>query len=124
MNALLLPNSRPKPKVSIQAIEKMLLRHVDAPSAGPLPEQRLVVAVICHTLVDALNGNDSQQHAAARFLRGAELSFWTALVDLNPRFVREVATQCGYLMEEGDRQEHPHCAHTFTHQSTEAESTI
>ena len=124
MKAPRLRGDQPRPKVSIQAIEKMLLRQVDAPSSGPLPEQRLVVAVICHTLVDALHGDPWQQRSAERFLRGAELSFWTALVDLNPRFVREVATQCGYLRDDLDGQMPPPSIPSSTRVRKEAPCSI
>ncbi len=114
----------PAPKVSIQAIEKLLLRQVNAPSTGPLPEQRLVVAVICHTLVDALYGDTWQQRSANRFLTGPELSFWASLVDLNPQFVCEVATRCGYLLDDAGGPLPSPPIHPPTHMSKEAPCSI
>ena len=92
----------PPPLVTIRAIEKLLLRHISAPpssvDSGPLPEQRLIVAVICQAIADLRCGTTGEQRQARRFLLGDDLDAWAAWVDLQPSFIREVATKTLYLL--------------------------
>jgi|JI10StandDraft_1071094.scaffolds.fasta_scaffold1214228_2 hypothetical protein len=88
----------PPPLVTIRAIEKLLLRHISAPPSGPLPEQRLIVAVICQAIADLRCGTTGEQQQARRFLLGDDLSAWAAWVDLQPSFIREVAVKTLYLL--------------------------
>ena len=83
------------PLVNIRTIERMLLRHVN----GPIPEARLVVAVICQAMVDCCSGSKDDCRSARSFLCGEDLDAWAALVDLNPAFIREVAIKTHYLPE-------------------------
>ena len=83
----------PPPLVTIRAIEKLLLRHISAPPSGPLPEQRLIVAVICQAIADLRCGTTGEQRQARRFLLGDDLDAWATWVDLQPGFIREVATK-------------------------------
>ncbi len=82
-----------QPRVRIQAVERLLLRHVHA----HIPEVRLVVAVICQAIADCAVGSDSERAEAQQFMRGEQLNTWATLVDLKPGFVREVAVKTGYL---------------------------
>lgn len=92
----------PPPRVGIHVIERLLLRHVNAPLGGPVSEQRLVVAVICQALVDACCGTRGERRDAKRFLRGPDLVVWAARVDLHHEFIREVAIKTNYLLDEPD----------------------
>lgn len=85
----------PPPLVGIRTIERMLLRH----ATGPMPEKRLIVAVICQSIVDSRCGAKDDRCTARAFLRGCDLDSWADLVDLNPAFVREVAHKTHYLPE-------------------------
>ena len=88
----------PPPLVTIRAIEKLLLRHISAPPSGPLPEQRLIVAVICQAIADLRCGTTGEQRQARRFLLGDALDAWATWVDLQPGFIREVAAKTLYLL--------------------------
>ncbi|WP_301100422.1 hypothetical protein [Propionivibrio sp.] len=85
----------PPPLVKIRTIERMLLRH----ATGPIPEARLVVAVICQAMADCRSGSKDDRRTARAFLNGGDLDAWAALVDLNPAFIREVAIKTHYLPE-------------------------
>lgn len=85
----------PPPLVKIRTIERMLLRH----ATGPIPEARLVVAVICQAMADCRSGSKDDRRTARAFLYGRNLDAWAALVDLDPTFVREVAIKTHYLPE-------------------------
>jgi hypothetical protein len=85
----------PPPLVKIRTIERMLLRH----ATGPIPEARLIVAVICQAMADCRSGSKDNRRTARVFLYGGNLDAWAALVDLDPTFVREVATKTHYLQE-------------------------
>jgi hypothetical protein len=85
----------PPPLVKIRTIERMLLRHAN----GPIPEARLVVAVICQAMADCRSGSKDDRRTARAFLHGRNLEAWAALVDLDPTFVREVAIKTHYLPE-------------------------
>lgn len=88
----------PPPLVTIRAIEKLLLRHISAPPSGPLPEQRLIVAVICQAIADLRCGTKAEQQQARHFVMGEDLSAWAQWVDLQPSFIREVAIKTHYLL--------------------------
>ena len=88
----------PAPLVTIHAIEKLLLRHISAPPSGPLPEQRLIVAVICQAIADLRGGTASERQQARYFLMGDDLGAWAQWVDLQPSFIREVAIKTRYLL--------------------------
>ena len=88
----------PPPLVTIRAIEKLLLRHISAPPSGPLPEQRLIVAVICQAIADLRCSTTGEQRQARRFLLGDDLDAWATWVDLQPGFIREVAAKTLYLL--------------------------
>ena len=88
----------PPPLVTIRAIEKLLLLHISEPPSGPLPEQRLIVAVICQAIADLRCGTTGEQRQARRFLLGDDLDAWAAWVDLQPSFIREVAVKTLYLL--------------------------
>ena len=91
--------ARPRPLVTIRAVERLLLRHVPAPVTGLLPEQRLIVAVLCQAIADARYADRKHlQEDAERFLRSDDLAQVAGLIDLNPAFVREVAVKTGYLL--------------------------
>lgn len=105
----------PPPLVTIRAIEKLLLRHISAPPSGPLPEQRLIVAVICQAIADLRCGTTGEQRQARRFLLGDDLDAWATWVDLQPGFIREVAAKTLYLLpatEEADTQREPSGDHS------------
>ncbi len=94
---------RPRPLVTMRVVERLLLRHVNSPATGPLPEQRLIVAVLCQAIADARYAeSQSVQDDAERFLRGDDLAQVAGLIDLNPAFVREVAVKTGYLLAAAD----------------------
>ncbi|MDB0511614.1 hypothetical protein [Ralstonia solanacearum] len=96
-------SARPRPLVTMRVVERLLLRHVNAPATGPLPEQRLIVAVLCQAIADARYGeNRPVQEDAERFLRSDDLAQVAGLIDLNPAFVREVAVKTGYLLAAAD----------------------
>jgi hypothetical protein len=76
----------------MRAIERLLRRHVVAPS----PEAHLVVAVLCQAIADAASLNRDTRRCAHRFLRGDDLDTLACLVGLHPDFVREVARRAGY----------------------------
>ncbi|MDO3514897.1 hypothetical protein Q3P06_23685 [Ralstonia pseudosolanacearum] len=95
--------ARPRPLVTIRAVERLLLRHVPAPVTGLLPEQRLIVAVLCQAIADARYADRKHlQEDAERFLRSDDLAQVAGLIDLNPAFVREVAVKTGYLLAAPD----------------------
>ncbi|WP_055326744.1 hypothetical protein [Ralstonia solanacearum] len=95
--------ARPRPLVTMRVVERLLLRHVNAPATGPLPEQRLIVAVLCQAIADARYAeSQSVQDDAERFLRGDDLAQVAGLINLNPAFVREVAVKTGYLLAAAD----------------------
>lgn len=97
---------RPRPLVTMRAVEKLLLRHVHAPTTGLMPEQRLIVAVLCQAIADARYGeSQSVQDDAERFLRSNDLAQVAGLIDLTSAFVREVAVKTGYLLEAPDELE-------------------
>ncbi|WP_275760737.1 hypothetical protein [Ralstonia pseudosolanacearum] len=103
--------ARPRPLVTIRAVERLLLRHVPVLVNGLLPEQRLIVAVLCQAIADARYADRKQlQEDAERFLRSDDLAQVAGLIDLNPAFVREVAVKTGYLLaapeEQQDRSAH------------------
>ena len=91
----------PRPLVGIHAIERLLLRHVFA----PVPEARLIVAVICQGIADAASSDDYLRRRACQFLQGFHLEYLADLVELNPEFVREVARRAHYLTAE--QSSHP-----------------
>ena len=95
MNAALNPKAakRPKPLVGLRAIERVLLRNVFA----PVPEAKLIVAVICQAMSDAVSPDEYSRRMACEFLRSRRLDFFADLVDINPEFVREVARRAHYL---------------------------
>lgn len=97
----------PAPRVSASALIKVLLRHASAAPAGPSPEQRLIVAVLVQTMVDARFGTSAERQQARRFLLGNDLSAWTQWVQLEPSFVREVAIRAGYLLPDTVRAASP-----------------
>ncbi|MGD7525675.1 hypothetical protein ACQCPX_10785 [Ralstonia pseudosolanacearum] len=77
--------ARPRPLVTIRAVEKLLLRHVNAPATGLMPEQRLIVAVLCQAIADARYADRKHlQEDAERFLRSDDLAQVAGLIDLNP----------------------------------------
>lgn len=86
----------PRPLVGIHAIERLLLRNVFA----PVPEAKLIVAVICQGIADAASSDDYLRRRACRFLQGFHLEYLADLVELNPEFVREVARRARYLTAE------------------------
>ncbi|MDO3539076.1 hypothetical protein [Ralstonia pseudosolanacearum] len=91
--------ARPRPLVTMRVVERLLLRHVPAPVTGLLPEQRLIVAVLCQAIADARYADRKHlQEDAERFLRSDDLAQVAGLIDLNPAFVREVAVKTGYLL--------------------------
>lgn len=95
--------ARPRPLVTMRVVERLLLRHVNAPATGPLPEQRLILAVLCQAIADARYADKKHlQEDAERFLRGEGLAHVADLIDLNPAFVREVAIKTGYLLPDPD----------------------
>ena len=104
----------PPPFVTIRAIEKLLLRHISAPPSGPLPDQRLIVAVICQAIADLRCGTTGEQRQARRFLLGDDLGAWAAWIDLQPSFIREVATKTLYLLPSAEEAATP-CESTSTH---------
>ncbi|MDA8327543.1 MAG: hypothetical protein M0Z83_01065 [Betaproteobacteria bacterium] len=93
MNAALIPTHPNRPLVGIRIIERMLLRHVFA----PVPEAKLIVAMICQAMADAISSDDYLRRRAYEFLQSRRLDFFTDLVDINPEFVRDVARRTRYL---------------------------
>lgn len=82
-----------KPLVGIRSIERLLLRNVFA----PVPEAKLLVAVISQAIADAVSTNEYTRRRACRFLLGKRLDYLANLVDLNSEFVRELARRSRYL---------------------------
>ena len=95
----------PKPLVGQRALEKVLNRH----TAVSCPESRLLVAVISAAIVDCLSLGKGVRREARRFLLGNDLGLWCDWVGLNPDFVRRIAHQAGYLVDE---QQHWEGGHT------------
>lgn len=93
MNAALIPKYPNRPLVGIRAIERLLLRHAFAPK----PEAKLMVAVICQGMADAVSVDDYVRRRAIRFLKGHNLERIAELIGLHPEFVRQVAQQANYL---------------------------
>ena len=93
MNAALIPTHPNRPLIGIRAIERLLLRHAFAPK----PETRLMVAVICQGMVDAVSVDDYVRRRAIRFLKGHNLERIAELIGLHPEFVRQVVQQANYL---------------------------
>jgi len=85
----------PNPLVKIRVIERVLLNQAQ----GPLPEKRLVVAVICQALVDARCGDKANRRSALVFLLTRDLNSWAALVGLLPTYIRELALKTHYLLD-------------------------
>lgn len=83
----------PKPLVGMRVIERLLLRHVFA----PVPEAKLIVAVICQGISDVVSTDEYIRRRANRFLLSDRFNYLANLVDLNPEFVREVAIKSRYL---------------------------
>ena len=95
----------PKPLVGQRVLEKVLNRH----TAVNCPESRLLVAVISAAIVDCLSLGKGVRREARRFLLGDDLGLWCDWVGLNPDFVRRIAHQAGYLVDE---QQHWEGGHT------------
>lgn len=93
MKILKLPAKPMKPLVGMRVIERLLLRHVFA----PVPEAKLIVAVICQAIADVVSTHEYTRRRAHRFLLGDRLDHLAELVSLNPEFVREVAIKSRYL---------------------------
>ena len=95
----------PKPLVGQRALEKVLNRH----TAVSCPESRLLVAVISVAIVDCLClTNRHLRREARRFVLGPDLERWCDWVGLNPDFVRRIAHQAGYLVDEQQHWEGGH----------------
>ena len=86
-------SKRPKPLVGLRVIERVLIRNVFA----PVPEAKLIVAVICQAMSDAVSTDEYLRRRACEFLDSRRLDFFADLVDINPEFVREVARRARYL---------------------------
>jgi hypothetical protein len=89
----------PLPLVNSRTIERMLLRH----AKGPVPQVRLVVAVICQAMIDCRSGAKDDRRTASSFLCGDGLDTWASLVDLNPDFIRIVAIKTHYLAKTSEK---------------------
>ncbi len=86
-----------RPRIGIQAVQRVLLRHV----ATVCPETKLWVAMIAQAIGDAIGRDDIQRHRARRFLVSSSgLAFWCDLIGIEIDFVREVAAKAGYLVDE------------------------
>ncbi len=86
-----------RPLIGIQAVQRVLLRHVGA----VCPETKLWVAMIAQSIGDAIGRDDNQRHRARRFLvSDSGLAFWCDLIGIDLDFVREVAAKSGYLVNE------------------------
>lgn len=86
-----------RPRIGIQAVQRVLLRHV----ATVCPETKLWVAMIAQAIGDAIGRDDNQRHRARRFLVSSPcLVFWCDLIGIEIDFVREVAAKAGYLVDE------------------------
>jgi hypothetical protein len=86
-----------RPHIGIQAVQRVLLRHV----VTVCPETKLWVAMIAQAIGDAIGRDDNQRHRARRFLvSGSGLGFWCDLIGIDLDFVREVAAKAGYLVNE------------------------
>ncbi len=86
-----------RPHIGIQAVQRVLLRHV----ATVCPETKLWVAMIAQAIGDAIGRDDNQRHRARRFLvSGSGLAFWCDLIGIDLDFVREVAAKADYLVDE------------------------
>lgn len=85
-----------KPLVGMRAIERVLLRHAFA----QVPEVKLLVAVLCQGMADAVSSDEYIRRRAYRFLVGGRLDYLSNLVGLEPEFVREVARRSRYFNNE------------------------
>lgn len=85
-----------KPLVGMRAIERVLLRHAFA----QVPEVKLLVAVMCQAMADAISTDEYIRRRAYRFLVGDRLDYLSGLVGLEPEFVREVARRSRYFNNE------------------------
>lgn len=92
MNAALIPRHT-RPLVGIRIIERVLLRQAFA----PVPEAKLMVAVICQGIADAVSVDEYIRRRAIRFLQGHNLERIADLIGLHPEFVRQLARQAHYL---------------------------
>ena len=92
MNAALIPKHT-RPLIGIRIIERVLLRQ----SFAPVPEAKLMVAVICQGIDDAVSVDEYIRRRAIRFLQGHNLDRIADLIGLHPDFVRQVARQAHYL---------------------------
>ena len=90
------PRKHPKvlrPLVGIRAVNRMLLRSVDA----TCPEVQLIVSVISQAIADCTLADVDDRAAAQRFMYCWRLTAWAQAVGLDPDFVREVAIRTQYL---------------------------
>lgn len=92
MNAALIPKHT-RPLIGIRIIERVLLRQAFA----PVPEAKLMVAVICQGIADAVSVDEYIRRRAIRFLQGHNLERIADLIGLHPEFVRQLARQAHYL---------------------------
>lgn len=83
----------PPPLVHIGTITRVLQRA----AIGPKPEAHLAVAVIAQAIADSRNESPAIRHSARAFLLGNGLDAWAGSVDINPRFIRELAIRTNYL---------------------------
>ena len=90
--------SPPKPKVTYGTLDKLLRRHLTV----PIPEARLVTAVIARAIADGIHRDPHIRTEARRFLQGRRLECWCDGVGLDPNAVREIAVKAGYLPPEDD----------------------
>ena len=82
-----------KPLVGIRAVNRMLLRSVDATCA----EVQLIVSVISQAIADCALADAQDKAAAQRFMYCWRMEAWAQAVGLDPEFVREVAIRTQYL---------------------------
>ena len=90
------PRKHPKvlrPLVGIRAVNRMLLRSVQA----NCPEVQLIVCVITQAIADCALADAQDKAAAQRFMYCWRLEAWAQAVGLDPDFVREVAIKTQYL---------------------------
>lgn len=83
----------PAPLVRIRAIERVLQRI----ATGPPAESRLGIAVITQAILDSRSPVNAIQRSAREFLWGRGMEAWAGAIDLNPKFVRELAVRTYYL---------------------------
>jgi len=95
-------------KTSIQTISRMILSHAQ----GPIPECKLLVAVICSAAIDAASpqtprksnpnttNNATIRHKAIQFLRGRGMDTYARLLRIRPQFILEMLEDGGYLERE------------------------